>query len=77
MTERLKLATRTAITVTPRDIAKTASFALLHFVVAFTVTFALTGSITIATGVGLIEPLANTIVFYFHERLWSPPLHHS
>ena len=23
-----------------------------------------------ATGIGLIEPLANTVAFYFHERAW-------
>lgn len=53
-----------------RDLLKTASFAVLHFGVAFTVTYALTGSVTIATSVGLIEPVANTIAFYFHERAW-------
>lgn len=73
MAERLKYATQTAIAATPRDVAKTLSFALLHFAVAFSVTFALTGSVTIATGVGLIEPLANSVAFYFHERLWSLP----
>ena len=53
-----------------RDLLKTASFAVLHFGVAFTVTYTLTGSVTIATSVGLIEPLANTVAFYFHERAW-------
>jgi uncharacterized membrane protein len=53
-----------------RDLLKTASFAALHFGVAFTVTYALTGSVTVATSVGLIEPIANTIAFYFHERAW-------
>lgn len=53
-----------------RDLIKTASFAALHFGVAFTVTYALTGSVTVATSVGLIEPIANTIAFYFHERAW-------
>jgi uncharacterized membrane protein len=53
-----------------RDLIKTLSFAALHFSVAFGVTFALTGSAAIATGVGLIEPLVNTGAFYFHERLW-------
>jgi uncharacterized membrane protein len=24
----------------------------------------------IATGIGLIEPIANTVAFYFHERAW-------
>ena len=53
-----------------RDLAKTLSFAALHFGVAFTVAYALTGSVAIATGIGLVEPVANTVAFYFHERLW-------
>lgn len=53
-----------------RDLLKTVSFAVLHFGVAFTVTYALTGSVAIATSVGLIEPVANTVAFYFHERAW-------
>jgi len=43
---------------------------VLHFGVAFTVAYALTGSAAIATGIGLIEPLANTVAFFFHERFW-------
>lgn len=53
-----------------RDLAKTLSFAALHFSVAFLVAYALTGSVAIATGIGLVEPLANTVAFYFHERAW-------
>jgi len=53
-----------------RDLMKTVSFATLHFGVAFTVAYALTGSVAVATGIGLIEPLANTVAFYFHERAW-------
>lgn len=53
-----------------RDLLKTASFAALHFGVAFSVTYALTGSVAVATSVGLIEPVANTIAFFFHERAW-------
>jgi len=66
-----------------RDLMKTASFATLHFAVAFGVAYALTGSVAIATGIGLIEPLANTVAFFFHERLWrridpkaGPARHH-
>ena len=55
-----------------RDLAKTLSFAVLHFVVGFTVTYLLTGSVAVATGVALIEPAANTVVFFFHERAWQP-----
>lgn len=53
-----------------RDILKTLSFAVLHFSVGFGITYWLTGSIAIATGVALLEPLANTIVFFLHERAW-------
>lgn len=53
-----------------RDLLKTASFAVLHFGVGFAVTYALTGSLAIATGVALLEPCVNTVVFYVHERAW-------
>ncbi len=53
-----------------RDIMKTLSFATLHFGVAFGVAYVLTGSVAIAAGIGLIEPIANTVAFYFHERAW-------
>ena len=55
----------------PRDLLKTLSFAVVHFAVGFGVTFALTGSVVIATGVALIEPAVNTVAFFFHERLWQ------
>jgi uncharacterized membrane protein len=51
-------------------LVKTITFALLHFGVAFSLTYLLTGSIAVATGVGLIEPIVNTVVFYLHERAW-------
>jgi uncharacterized membrane protein len=54
-----------------RDLFKTISFAVLHFSVGFGVTYLLTGSIAIATGVALIEPAVNTVVFFFHERAWA------
>lgn len=53
-----------------KDFAKTLSFAVLHFGVGFSVTYAFTGSFAIASGVALIEPLANTVVFFFHEKVW-------
>ncbi|MDD3444155.1 MAG: DUF2061 domain-containing protein [Zavarzinia sp.] len=54
-----------------RDLAKTATFAMLHFGVGFGVTYAFTGSVQIATGVALVEPAVNTVVFFFHERVWQ------
>ena len=52
------------------DLVKTATFALLHFGVGFGVAYLLTGSVAIATGVALIEPAVNTVVFFFHEKAW-------
>lgn len=52
------------------SLAKTASFAVLHFAVAFTIAYLLTGSVGIASAVALLEPLANTVAYFFHERAW-------
>ena len=52
------------------DLVKTVTFAVLHFSVGFGVTYLLTGSAAIATGVALIEPAVNTVVFFFHEKAW-------
>ena len=53
------------------SLAKTATFALLHFSVAFTVAYLLTGSLGIASAIALIEPAANTVAYLLHERAWS------
>jgi len=51
--------------------AKTATFAVMHFTVAFGVAYLLTGDVVIGGAVALIEPAVNTVAFYFHERAWS------
>ena len=50
---------------------KTISFAILHFSVAFTITYLLTGSIIIGGAIALLEPAVNTVVFYFHDKAWK------
>ncbi len=50
---------------------KTMTFAMVHFTVAFSIAYLLTGSIGIASALALIEPMANTVAYYFHERLWQ------
>jgi uncharacterized membrane protein len=52
-------------------IKKTTSFAVLHFSVAFGVTYAITGSWQVSGAVALIEPMVNTVAFFFHELVWS------
>ena len=49
---------------------KTITFAILHFSVAFSVAYILTGSIGVSSAVALVEPIVNTVVFYFHEKAY-------
>lgn len=51
--------------------AKTASFAVIHFSVAFSVGYALTGSVLIGGAMALVEPAINTVAFFFHEMAWK------
>ncbi|GAA4090423.1 DUF2061 domain-containing protein [Zhongshania borealis] len=50
---------------------KTISFAMMHFCVAFSVAYLLTGSAVMGGALALIEPAVNTVVFYFHEKAWG------
>jgi len=50
---------------------KTISFAAMHFSVAFGVAYALTGDVVVGGTVALVEPMVNTVAYYFHEKLWS------
>lgn len=51
--------------------AKTVTFAALHFTVAFAVGTALTGSALVGGTIALVEPAINTVVFFFHEKAWK------
>jgi uncharacterized membrane protein len=53
------------------NMAKTLSFTILHFTVAFTVGYLLTGSAVVGGLLAIIEPACNTVVFYFHEKAWK------
>ncbi|SDH76961.1 Uncharacterized membrane protein [Pseudomonas benzenivorans] len=50
---------------------KTLTFTLMHFCIAFGVTYALTGSVAASGLVAAIEPLCNSVGFYFHEKIWQ------
>ena len=51
--------------------AKTASFALVHFSVAFSVGYALTGDLLVGSALALIEPALNSVAYHFHEKVWK------
>ena len=50
---------------------KTMSFAVVHFTVAFTVGYLMTGSLLVGGAIALIEPAVNTIAYHFHEQVWQ------
>ncbi len=50
---------------------KPLTYAVMHFTVAVTVAFAVTGSWAAALGVGIIEPMIQTVFYALHERAWS------
>ena len=50
---------------------KTMSFAGVHFVVAFTVGYAMSGSMLVGGAIALVEPALNTVAYYFHEKVWE------
>lgn len=51
--------------------AKTVSFAAVHFTVAFSVGYAMTGSVAVGGAMALVEPAVNTVAYFFHEKAWN------
>ena len=58
------------------------TFALVHFSVAFTVAYLMTGSVLVGGAIALVEPAINTVAYHVHERVWhrvesmAPPENH-
>lgn len=53
--------------------AKSATFGVMHLCIVFGVSYALTGSVTIAGAITLVEPLVNTVAQCFFDRWWGHP----
>ena len=51
--------------------AKTMTFAVMHFSIAFSVAYIITGSVLVGGLLAIIEPAINTVAFYFHENIWN------
>jgi len=49
---------------------KTASFAVIHFNVAFCVTYLLTGNAFVGGLMATVEPAINSVAYFFHEKVW-------
>lgn len=50
---------------------KTLTFAVVHFFVAFSVTWLITGSFVLGGLIAMIEPAVNTVAYFFHEKAWA------
>jgi uncharacterized membrane protein len=50
---------------------KTISFAVMHFTIAFSVAYLITGSFIVGGLVAIVEPAINTVAYYFHEIFWN------
>lgn len=51
--------------------AKTLTFAAVHMSAAFGVGYAMTGSLAVGGALALVEPLVNTVAYFFHEKAWA------
>ncbi len=54
---------------------KPATYSVMHLVVAVSVAYALTRDWRIALGVGIVEPLVQTVAYTVHEHLWAKVKH--
>lgn len=52
-------------------IKKTFTFAIIHFSVAFFVTYFVTGSVVLGGLIAGIEPIVNTFAYFLHEKVWN------
>ncbi len=50
---------------------KTASYYLVHIVVAAAVAYAVTGNLVMAFTLSLLEPTVQAVAFFFHEKAWE------
>jgi uncharacterized membrane protein len=50
---------------------KTVTFAIMHFSIAFMVTYLISGSIVLGGLIAVVEPTVNTIGYVVHEKIWQ------
>lgn len=50
---------------------KTASYYVMHIVVAAAVAYAVTGSLAMAVTLSCVEPTVQAFAFFVHEKVWQ------
>ncbi|HCR85661.1 MAG TPA: hypothetical protein DIV86_03180 [Alphaproteobacteria bacterium] len=53
------------------QLKKTATYSILHITVAFIVAYLITGSFIASTAISLLEPMVQSVVYFFHETVWA------
>lgn len=53
------------------DLSKTLTYLVIHLSIGFSVAYLFTGSISIAGGIAIVEPIVNAVAFFFHEKIWK------
>ena len=56
------------------DLSKTVTYLVIHLSIGFSVAYLFTGSVAVAGGIALVEPLVNAVAFFFHEKVWRRAL---
>jgi uncharacterized membrane protein len=54
-----------------RSIVKTITWRVTGSGATFLIAFMMTGSLTIAGTIGLVQMFSNTLLYYVHERIWN------
>jgi len=54
-----------------RIFKKTFSYYIMHITVAMLVGYFVTGSLTMAIALSLLEPTVQAVAFFFHEKIWE------
>jgi len=54
-----------------RSLVKTISWRITGSSATFVIAYVLTGNFAVAGVIGVTQMISNTILYYFHERIWN------
>jgi len=54
-----------------RSLVKTVSWRITGSSATFLIAYLMTGNFAVAGVIGLAQMVTNTILYYFHERIWN------
>ena len=54
-----------------RSLVKTISWRITGSSATFAIAYVMTGSFAIAGVIGITQMISNTVLYYFHERIWN------